>query len=63
MPAKVRAVRHLEFLPGSFDGGSNQVRFLESLSLVLADSTHVLGGLLGNTEDVGPYHTKGKLPS
>ncbi|KAM6350138.1 TBC1 domain family member 31 isoform 2-T2 [Podargus strigoides] len=25
MPAKVRAVRHLEFLPDSFDGGSNQV--------------------------------------
>ncbi|NXY90472.1 TBC31 protein, partial [Alcedo cyanopectus] len=25
MPAKVRAVRHLEFLPGSFDGGSSQV--------------------------------------
>ncbi|NXG89331.1 TBC31 protein, partial [Stercorarius parasiticus] len=24
MPAKVRAVRHLEFLPDSFDGGSNQ---------------------------------------
>ncbi|KFV55269.1 TBC1 domain family member 31, partial [Gavia stellata] len=25
MPPKVRAVRHLEFLPDSFDGGSNQV--------------------------------------
>ncbi|XP_075351349.1 TBC1 domain family member 31 [Mycteria americana] len=25
MPAKVRAVRHLEFLPDCFDGGSNQV--------------------------------------
>ncbi|NXY04526.1 TBC31 protein, partial [Pteruthius melanotis] len=25
MPEKVRAVRHLEFLPDSFDGGSNQV--------------------------------------
>ncbi|NWX70197.1 TBC31 protein, partial [Alca torda] len=25
MPAKVRAVRHLEFLPDGFDGGSNQV--------------------------------------
>uniref|UniRef100_A0A8C3I719 TBC1 domain family member 31 n=1 Tax=Chrysemys picta bellii TaxID=8478 RepID=A0A8C3I719_CHRPI len=25
MPTKVRAVRHLEFLPDSFDGGSNQV--------------------------------------
>ncbi|XP_042641675.1 TBC1 domain family member 31 isoform X3 [Tyto alba] len=25
MPAKVRAVRHLEFLPNGFDGGSNQV--------------------------------------
>ncbi|NXI92057.1 TBC31 protein, partial [Psophia crepitans] len=25
MPAKVRAVRHLEFLPDNFDGGSNQV--------------------------------------
>ncbi|XP_045717058.1 TBC1 domain family member 31 isoform X2 [Phyllostomus hastatus] len=25
MPAKVRAVRHLEFLPDSFDAGSNQV--------------------------------------
>ncbi|KFW93379.1 TBC1 domain family member 31, partial [Phalacrocorax carbo] len=25
MPANVRAVRHLEFLPDSFDGGSNQV--------------------------------------
>ncbi|KAM6411400.1 TBC1 domain family member 31 isoform 2-T2 [Pluvialis apricaria] len=25
MPAKVRAVRHLEFLPDSFDGGANQV--------------------------------------
>ncbi|XP_063183551.1 TBC1 domain family member 31 isoform X3 [Chroicocephalus ridibundus] len=25
MPSKVRAVRHLEFLPDSFDGGSNQV--------------------------------------
>ncbi|KFO03969.1 TBC1 domain family member 31, partial [Balearica regulorum gibbericeps] len=25
MPAKVRAVRHLEFLPDSFDGGSNQI--------------------------------------
>ncbi|NXQ83996.1 TBC31 protein, partial [Nyctibius grandis] len=25
MPAKVRATRHLEFLPDSFDGGSNQV--------------------------------------
>ncbi|NXG66241.1 TBC31 protein, partial [Hemiprocne comata] len=25
MPAKVRSVRHLEFLPDSFDGGSNQV--------------------------------------
>ncbi|NWH73463.1 TBC31 protein, partial [Piaya cayana] len=25
MPAKVCAVRHLEFLPNSFDGGSNQV--------------------------------------
>ncbi|KAF1665535.1 TBC1 domain family member 31, partial [Aptenodytes patagonicus] len=25
MPAKVRAVHHLEFLPDSFDGGSNQV--------------------------------------
>ncbi|NXU58620.1 TBC31 protein, partial [Turnix velox] len=25
MPAKIRAVRHLEFLPDSFDGGSNQV--------------------------------------
>ncbi|NXE74971.1 TBC31 protein, partial [Cochlearius cochlearius] len=25
MPAEVRAVRHLEFLPDSFDGGSNQV--------------------------------------
>ncbi|XP_039406081.1 TBC1 domain family member 31 isoform X3 [Corvus cornix cornix] len=25
MPEKVRAVRHLEFLPGSFDGGSSQV--------------------------------------
>ncbi|XP_072708047.1 TBC1 domain family member 31 isoform X2 [Ciconia boyciana] len=25
MPAKVRAVRHLEFLPDRFDGGSNQV--------------------------------------
>ncbi|KAM6283307.1 TBC1 domain family member 31 isoform 2-T2 [Porphyrio hochstetteri] len=25
MPAKVRAVRHLEFLPDSFDGGSSQV--------------------------------------
>lgn len=61
MPAKVRAVRHLEFLPGSFDGGSNQVSFLESFRLVLADSAHVLRGLLGDTGDVGPYHTKGKL--
>ncbi|KFP35379.1 TBC1 domain family member 31, partial [Chlamydotis macqueenii] len=25
MPAKVRAIRHLEFLPDSFDGGSNQI--------------------------------------
>uniref|UniRef100_H9GFB9 TBC1 domain family member 31 n=1 Tax=Anolis carolinensis TaxID=28377 RepID=H9GFB9_ANOCA len=25
MPTKVRSVRHLEFLPDSFDGGSNQV--------------------------------------
>ncbi|XP_066479956.1 TBC1 domain family member 31 isoform X2 [Tiliqua scincoides] len=25
MPTKVRAVRHLEFLPDSFDGGANQV--------------------------------------
>ncbi|NXN37572.1 TBC31 protein, partial [Rhinoptilus africanus] len=25
MPAKVRAVRHLEFVPDSFDGGSNQI--------------------------------------
>ncbi|NXO83392.1 TBC31 protein, partial [Sitta europaea] len=25
MPEKVRAVRHLEFLPDSFDGGSNQI--------------------------------------
>ncbi|NXX87654.1 TBC31 protein, partial [Centropus bengalensis] len=25
MPAKVRAVRHLEFLPDSFDGGCNQI--------------------------------------
>ncbi|NXQ15775.1 TBC31 protein, partial [Peucedramus taeniatus] len=25
MPEKVRAVRHMEFLPDSFDGGSNQV--------------------------------------
>nr|XP_006137560.1 TBC1 domain family member 31 isoform X4 [Pelodiscus sinensis]XP_014436297.1 TBC1 domain family member 31 isoform X4 [Pelodiscus sinensis] len=25
MPTKVRAVRHLEFLPDNFDGGSNQV--------------------------------------
>ncbi|NWU70187.1 TBC31 protein, partial [Pterocles burchelli] len=25
MPAKVRSVRHLEFLPDSFDGGSNQI--------------------------------------
>ncbi|KFU84063.1 WD repeat-containing protein 67, partial [Chaetura pelagica] len=25
MPAKVRAVHHLEFLPDSFDGGSNQI--------------------------------------
>ncbi|XP_061461954.1 TBC1 domain family member 31 [Rhineura floridana] len=25
MPSKVRAIRHLEFLPDSFDGGSNQV--------------------------------------
>ncbi|XP_063155710.1 TBC1 domain family member 31 [Candoia aspera] len=25
MPTKVRAIRHLEFLPDSFDGGSNQV--------------------------------------
>ncbi|NXT37141.1 TBC31 protein, partial [Pelecanoides urinatrix] len=25
MPAKVRAVRHLEFLPDSFDGGTNQI--------------------------------------
>uniref|UniRef100_A0A8C6Z1D6 TBC1 domain family member 31 n=1 Tax=Nothoprocta perdicaria TaxID=30464 RepID=A0A8C6Z1D6_NOTPE len=25
MPTKVRAVRHLEFLPDSFDGGSNQI--------------------------------------
>lgn len=27
MPEKVRAVRHLEFLPDRFDGGSNQVSF------------------------------------
>lgn len=25
MPTKVRAIRHLEFLPDSFDAGSNQV--------------------------------------
>ncbi|XP_053874879.1 TBC1 domain family member 31 isoform X4 [Malaclemys terrapin pileata] len=37
MPTKVRAVRHLEFLPDSFDGGSNQpppplVKVVEDLS-------------------------------
>lgn len=31
MPTKVRAVRHLEFLPDSFDGGSNQVSCGRSL--------------------------------
>lgn len=25
LPAKVSAVKHLEFLPDSFDGGANQV--------------------------------------
>lgn len=30
MPTEVRAVRHLEFLPDSFDGGSNQVSYLQT---------------------------------
>lgn len=33
MPTKVRAVRHLEFFPDSFDGGSNQVSYVGSLRM------------------------------
>ncbi|XP_035172904.1 TBC1 domain family member 31 isoform X1 [Oxyura jamaicensis] len=55
MPTKVRAVRHLEFLPDSFDGGSNQVlgvlsqdnimRFIniETCKLLFAIGTHEEG--------------------
>lgn len=59
MPAKVRAVRHLEFLPDSFDGGSNQVSFLTKLKTGWADSTHIIWGRLGDTGYMGLYHTKG----
>ncbi|XP_020652229.3 TBC1 domain family member 31 [Pogona vitticeps] len=35
MPTKVRTIRHLEFLPDSFDGGSNQVLGLLSQDNIL----------------------------
>ena len=35
MPTKVRAIRHLEFLPDSFDAGSNQVSDIKVSNVVL----------------------------
>ena len=35
MPTKVRAIRHLEFLPDSFDAGSNQVSNIKVSNVVL----------------------------
>lgn len=35
LPAKVKVVRQLHFLPDSFDGGANQVRMPEQVYVVL----------------------------
>uniref|UniRef100_A0A8C6QM66 TBC1 domain family member 31 n=1 Tax=Nannospalax galili TaxID=1026970 RepID=A0A8C6QM66_NANGA len=54
MPTKVRAVRHLEFLPDSFDAGSNQVSNRNVSYATFGERSHHSTHLYSAIDDIHP---------